>query len=112
MKKLTAMLMVLVLLTLPFAGAETATPSLILSSANPLPEIYERVSPSVVSVVLTTTVWDAATDSVKTTEQGGACRLRERGRILPYQLSRGEGSGRDGDSSGGWYGVRGLYRRL
>lgn len=72
MKKLTAMLMVLVLLTLPFAGAETATPSLILSSANPLPEIYERVSPSVVSVVLTTTVWDAATDSVKTTEQGGA----------------------------------------
>ena len=37
MKKLTAMLMVLVLLTLPFAGAETATPSLILSSANPLP---------------------------------------------------------------------------
>ena len=94
MKKLTAMLMVLVQLTLPFAGAETATPSLILSSANPLPEIYERVSPSVVSVVLTTTVWDAAPDSVKTTEQGGAravIRVEEKTDIQPVTIGKSSG---------------------
>ncbi len=85
MKKLLAIILILACIC-PCAAAlaEKVTYAAVFSSDNPLPEIYEKVSPSVVVVACTTTVWDSKTGHVETLDEGGgsAVYIDERGYFL------------------------------
>ncbi|MCR4622701.1 MAG: trypsin-like peptidase domain-containing protein [Clostridiales bacterium] len=87
MKKLLALMLLITLLVPVFAAGETAgtdrlTESLLYN--NPLPEIFERVSPSVAVLAVVSYTWDKATDSVKKQEKGSgsAVYIKEGGYFL------------------------------
>lgn len=84
MKKYLAFLLVLITCLSGASFAETVTKDIIYTENNPLPEIYENVSPSVVVLALTTTVWDSKTGHVDTYDEGGgsAVYIDERGYFL------------------------------
>lgn len=88
MKKILSLMLLLVtVLSVPFsARAEEGTPgyALIYSAENPLPEIYDRVSPAVVELVCITRKWDAVTDTVSVLDESfaSAVYVDERGYFL------------------------------
>ena len=89
MKKLILLLLTIVFALSPAAAlSEAADESANGSTAslfyNPLPDIYERVAPSVVVVNLITYTWDAKTDVVTRVEQGegSAVYVKEGGYFL------------------------------
>lgn len=63
-------------------GASVAAQQLVFN--NPLPDIFERVSPSVAALVCVTNKWDAATDTVTKYEEGAgsAVYVDERGYFI------------------------------
>lgn len=72
MKRLTAMLALAVLAACTcFAPAIADTYDVIYTGENPLPAIYERVSPAVVVLTCVTTTWDPVTGHVKTDDVSG-----------------------------------------
>ena len=86
MNKLVLLLLVLVFAlsspgTLSESGTDGGNTNLFY---NPLPEIYERVAPSVVVVNLVSYTWDAKTDTVTREEQGegSAVYVKEGGYFL------------------------------
>ncbi|MBR7040487.1 MAG: trypsin-like peptidase domain-containing protein [Clostridia bacterium] len=93
MKKLLALTLLIALLLPAFATeteekpAETAAtpqPALSLLYNNPLPEIFEKVSPSVAVLAQVSYTWDKATDSVNKQEKGSgsAVYIKEGGYFL------------------------------
>ena len=93
MKKLMALALLIALLLPAFAteteetAAETVVPSqpaLSLIYNNPLPEIFEKVSPSVAVLAQVSYTWDKATDSVNKQEKGSgsAVYIKEGGYFL------------------------------
>lgn len=84
MKKILAIALLIMLALDVCAFSETVTKDVIYTSENPLPEIYETVSPSVVVLALTTTVWDSKTGHVDTYDEGGgsAVYIDDRGYFL------------------------------
>ena len=93
MKKLMALALLIALLLPVFAteteetAAETVVPSqpaLSLIYNNPLPEIFEKVSPSVAVLAQVSYTWDKATDSVNKQEKGSgsAVYIKEGGYFL------------------------------
>jgi serine protease Do len=93
MKKLLALMLLIALLLPAFATeteekpAETAAtpqPALSLLYNNPLPEIFEKVSPSVAVLAQVSYTWDKATDSVNKQEKGSgsAVYIKEGGYFL------------------------------
>ena len=84
MKKCMLLMLVLIIAMSSVSFAEAVTKSVIYTSSNPLPEIYEKVSPSVVVLALTTTVWDSKTGHVDTFDEGGgsAVYIDDRGYFL------------------------------
>ncbi|MBQ3080582.1 MAG: trypsin-like peptidase domain-containing protein [Clostridia bacterium] len=68
---LAAILVLLFALSGVSAIGETVSKDIILTPQNPLPEIFEMVSPAVAVVACTTTVWDSKTGHVDTFEEGG-----------------------------------------
>ena len=85
MKRYACLLLVLVMVLSSAAmGEGIVKKDIIYSASNPLPEIYENVSPSVVVLALTTTVWDSKTGHVDTFDEGGgsAVYIDDRGYFL------------------------------
>ncbi len=93
MKKLLALTLLIALLLPAFATeteekpAETAAtpqPALSLLYNNPLPEIFEKVSPSVAVLAQVSYTWDKATNSVNKQEKGSgsAVYIKEGGYFL------------------------------
>ncbi len=93
MKKLLALMLLIALLLPAFATeteetaaepAVTAQPALSLLYNNPLPEIFEKVSPSVAVLAQVSYTWDKATDSVNKQEKGSgsAVYIKEGGYFL------------------------------
>ena len=84
MKKILLFALVLLMVFESLAFSETVTKDIIYTSENPLPAIYENVSPSVVVLALTTTVWDSKTGHVATYDEGGgsAVYIDDRGYFL------------------------------
>lgn len=84
MKKCILVLLTVIIALSGTAVSETVTKDIIYTSENPLPEIYETVSPSVVVLALTTTVWDSKTGHVDTYDEGGgsAVYIDDRGYFL------------------------------
>lgn len=93
MKKLLALTLLIALLLPAFAteteekADQTAVapqPALSLLYSNPLPEIFEKVSPSVAVLAQVSYTWDKATDSVNKQEKGSgsAVYIKEGGYFL------------------------------
>ena len=93
MKKLLALMLLIALLLPAFATeteetasepAVTAQPALSLLYNNPLPEIFEKVSPSVAVLAQVSYTWAKATDSVNKQEKGSgsAVYIKEGGYFL------------------------------
>ncbi len=83
-KTVCAVLLTVIMLC-SFAAAELpATYDLVYTDKNPLPAIYESVSPSVLVLVCTTTKWDEATGAVDKIDEGGgsAVYVDERGYFI------------------------------
>ena len=85
MKKVLSLILVLITaLAVPFSACAAQGRELIYSNNNPLPEIYERVSPAVVELCCVTRKWDAVTDTVTVLDEsyGSAVYVDERGYFL------------------------------
>ncbi len=85
MRRTVCAILLTAMLLCSIAYAEpTATYDLVYTEKNPLPEIFENVSPSVLVLVCTTTKWDEATGAInKIDESGGsAVYVDERGYFL------------------------------
>ena len=82
MKKLIALMLLAALLTLPLSAS--ADMNAILSGQNPLPDMFEKISPSIVALINTTTVWDSVTGAVNQLDEGGgsAVYVDKRGYFL------------------------------
>jgi len=82
MKKLLSLIILAAMLL--SAAAVSETYDVVYTDKNPLPEIFETVSPSVVVLACTTTVWDEKTGHIDTYDEGGgsAVCIDERGYFL------------------------------
>ncbi|MBR4236191.1 MAG: trypsin-like peptidase domain-containing protein [Clostridia bacterium] len=71
MKRLIALILTAVLLCACVLTACADINLNVLANSNPLPEIYEKVSPAVAVLARVSNVWDANTDTVTKKEEGG-----------------------------------------
>ena len=84
MKKLTLLALAMIFALSSLGALADLNKQLIAQTANPLPDIYERVAPSVVVVNRVTYTWDVKTDTVTREEQGegSAVYVKEGGYFL------------------------------